>query len=318
MTKIPPINLPDSENPASLISHPYLLLVFAPLFWGANIVAGKLAVGHVDPYLLLVGRWLGATLIVLTIGVPHLRRDWPKIRPALPMLTLYGVLGFATFNILMYNSAYFTAAVNASIEQAAIPVVVLLANFLIFRVRAKALQIAGLVLTIIGVVWVATRGEPLRILALDVNIGDGMVLLACLLYAAYSLMLKYRPDIHWLSFILVTAAAALLASLVFVLLIGGGFENLVQEIPQTTLRGWGCILYVMIFPSIVAQLCYARGVELVGPNRASIFINLLPVFGTILSVIIIGESFEAYHVIASILVIAGIVLAEYAVLRRPR
>jgi len=316
MTKIQPINLPSAENPASLRSHPYLLLVLAPLFWGGNIVAGKLAVDHIDPYLLLVGRWLGATLIVLTIGIPHIRRDWSKIRPALPILSLYGILGFATFNILMYKSAYFTAGVNASIEQAAIPVVVLLANFMVFRVRAKLLQVIGLLLTVAGVIWVATHGEPQRILALDVNIGDGMVLIACILYAAYSLTLKYRPDIHWLSFILVTATAALVTSLVFVLAIGGGFEKLITEIPQTTLLGWGCVLYVMIFPSIVAQLCYARGVELVGPNRASIFINLLPVFGTILSVLILGESFETYHVVASALVVAGIMLAEYAVLRK--
>lgn len=309
----------DSQPPgilAPLMAHPYLLLVLAPLFWGGNIVAGKLAVGQVDPYFLLVGRWTGATAILLTIGIPHLKRDWPKIRPLLPLLALYGILGFATFNILMYNAAYFTAAVNASIEQAAIPVLVLLGNFIIFKIRAQFLQVVGLALTIIGVIWVATHGEPARILALDVNIGDGMVLMACILYAAYSLTLRYRPDIHWLSFILVTAASAFIASLIFQVVVGGGFGKLAAEIPQVTTLGWTCILYVMILPSIIAQICYARGVQLVGANRASIFINLLPVFGTILSVIIIGERFEVYHAVASILVIVGIVLAEYAVHRK--
>ena len=315
MTKSSPATPSAAPGAASPLSQPYLLLVLAPLFWGGNIVAGKLAVGQVDPYLLLVGRWVGATLIVLTVAIPHLKRDWQKIRPALPLLALYGILGFATFNILMYGSAYFTAAVNASIEQAAIPVIVLLGNFLIFRVRAKPLQIVGLTLTIIGVVWVATQGNPLRILALDINIGDGMVLVACFLYAAYSLALRFKPDIHWISFIFVTAASALLASLVFQLAFGGGFGKLAAEIPQTSLLGWGCVGYVMIFPSIIAQLCYAKGVGLVGPNRASIFINLLPVFGTVLSVLIIGEGFETFHIIASLLVVAGIALAEYAARR---
>lgn len=299
-----------------IMAQPYVLLMFAPLFWGGNIVAGKLAVGQIDPYLLLVGRWAGATMLLLIIALPHLRRDWPKVRPALPLLSLYGILGYATFNILMYRSAYFTAAVNASIEQAAIPVMVLIANFLIFKVRVKFLQIVGLLLTIAGVLWVATHGEPARILALDVNIGDGMVLIACVLYAAYSLALRYRPDIHWLTFILVAAAAAFATSLVFQLLLGGGFGKLLAEIPRATPLGWACILYVMTFPSIISQLFYARGVQLVGPNRASIFINLLPVYGTILSVIIVGESFELYHVVASVLVVAGIVLAEYSVHRK--
>lgn len=296
----------------------YLLLILAPLLWGGNIVAGKLAVGQIDPFLLLVCRWTGATAILLVIALPHARRDWPKIRPALPMLALYGVLGFATFNVLMYHSAYHTAAVNASIEQAAIPVLVLLGNFYIFKVRAKSLQVVGLVLTLVGVIWVATHGNPTRILSLSVNIGDTMVLAASLLYAAYSLTLRYNADIHWLSFILVTAGAAFIASIFYQLILGGGPYNLIAEIPRTSTKGWLCVLYVMIFPSIVAQSFYARGVQLVGPNRASIFINLLPVFGTILSVIIIGENFETYHLTASVLIIIGIVLSEYAVRARAK
>mgnify|MGYP000663411307 CR=1 FL=1 len=299
--------------PVGPLSHPYLLLILAPLFWGGNIVAGKMAVGEISPFLLILFRWTGAVLLLTLIALPHVRRDWEKIKPGLPMLALYGVLGFASFNMLMYGAAHYTAAVNASIEQAAIPVFVLIANFLIFRVAARPMQIVGLVLTVIGVMWVATHGELRRLVDLDVNIGDGMVVLACLLYAGYSLTLKYRPDIHWLSFMFVTAASAFVTSMIFQLLIGGGLPQLVADIPDVTAIGWVCVLYVMLFPSIIAQLCYARGVSIVGPNRASIFINLLPVFGTILSVIILREGFELYHLVASVLVIAGIVLAEYAV-----
>lgn len=310
---------PDSgANFLSPFSQPYLLLVLAPMFWGGNIIAGKLAVNQVDPFLLVVARWFGATLLVLTFALPHLKRDWSKIRPpqALGLLFFYGVFGFASFNLLMYSSAYFTAGVNASIEQAAIPVLVLIGNFLVFRVRALLLQVVGVLLTVIGVIWVATHGAPTRIFALEVNIGDGMVLLACFLYATYSLTLRFKPETHWASFILVTSFAALLTSLVFQAAFGGGLAKLMDEIPATTPLGWMCVFYVMIFPSILAQLCYARGVELVGPNRASIFINLLPVFGTILSVIILGEGFESYHFVAAALVVCGIGLSEWAARRR--
>jgi drug/metabolite transporter (DMT)-like permease len=301
-----------------ILAQPYLLLVLAPVFWGGNITAGKLAVGQVDPFVFVIARWAGAMLILVPLSWSHVRTDWPKIKPALPLLIMFGALGFAGFNALMYNAAQFTSAVNASMEQALIPVLVLLGNFLIFAVRPKLLQIAGLILTIIGVVWVATHGDPSRILSLQVNIGDVMVLIACVFYAAYSLALRFKPAIHWLSFLGVTAASALLTSLLIQIVAGGGLADFFALTGDITLKGWLLILYVMSFPSILAQLFYARGVQIVGPNRASIFINLLPVFGTILSVLIIGEKFEAYHAIAAILVVAGITLAEYGARKKLR
>lgn len=300
----------------ALAAQPYLLLVLAPTFWGGNMVTSRLAVGQVDPFVLLLLRWVGAVLLLVPFALPHVRRDWRGIVGAFWWLFLYGALGFAGFNMLIYGAAHFTAGVNISIEQAAIPVMVFAGSFLVFRVRARTLQVFGLVATVAGVVLVATHGDPTRILNLSVNIGDGMVLLACLLYALYSLTLRYRPDIHWLSFMFVTSGAALVASLAFLLAFGGGIDTLVTSVPRTTLIGWGCIAYVMLFPSIVAQLCYARGVEMVGPNRASIFINLLPVFGTVLSVIILGESLQAFHLIAAVLVVIGIALSEYSILSK--
>ncbi|VAW23716.1 Permease of the drug/metabolite transporter (DMT) superfamily [hydrothermal vent metagenome] len=302
---------------ALLFSRPYLLLVLAPMFWGGNIVSGKLAVGNVDPFVLVVGRWAGAILIIVPLAWPHLSRDWKKIRPSLPLLALFGIFGFTGFNVLMYNSSLYTSAINGSIEQALIPVMVLLGNFLIFAVRPKLLQVLGLVLTIVGVILVATHGEPGRILALDVNIGDAMVLLACFFYASYSLALRFRPDVHWLSFLAVTSLFALVAAVLAQGFIGGGMARFFSLLPQITSRGWLIIIYVMSFPSILAQLFYARGVEIVGPNRASIFINLLPVFGTLLSVIIVGESFQLYHAAASVLVILGIILSEYSIRNTP-
>ncbi|MCB1518007.1 MAG: DMT family transporter [Hyphomicrobiaceae bacterium] len=298
-----------------LLDHPYVLLVLAPVFWGGNITAGKLAVGQIAPEMLVLGRWVGASLILLPFAWNAIRRDWPKIMPGLPALFFYGALGFAGFNMAMYTAAAYTAAVNASIEQAAIPVLVLLGNFLIFSVRPRLLQIVGLILTIIGVIWVATHGEPARLLHLDVNFGDALVLLACLFYAAYSLTLRYRPDISWMSFIFITALSALVASLIFTMFSPGGIAATIPKAAEITPLGWACLAYVMVFPSILAQLCYARGLHLVGPNRASIFINLLPLTGTILSVLIIGERLEPFHMVAAILVIAGIVLAEYSVRR---
>lgn len=302
---------------AIFTSQPYLLLTLAPMLWAGNFVIGQLAVGHIDASVLVVGRWAGASAILLTFALPHLKRDWPKIRPRLGMFAVYGALGFTTFNALIYYGSHLTSATNISIEQAGIPIFVMIGNFLVFRVKASWLQVVGLVLTILGVVWVATHGAPQRILFLDLNIGDAMVILAALAYAIYSLVLRYKPDVHWLSFILVAALFALLTALIFQMLFGGGYGKFFAEIPQITTQGWLCVLYVMLFPSIIAQLCFARGVELVGPNRAAIFVNLLPIFGTIMSIVLLGEQFFTYHLIALILVFIGIFLSEYSVRRAP-
>lgn len=299
------------------MSRPYLLLVLAPVFWGGNITAGKLAVGHVDPFMLIIGRWAGALLILVPFAWPHVVREWKHIKPGLPLLAMFGAIGFTGFNILLYNSSLHTSAVNGAMEQASIPVFVLLGNLLIFGVRPRLLQILGLIVTIVGVIWVATAGNPMRILSLDVSIGDTMVLAACVIYASYSLALRFKPKIHWLSFLGVSAFFALIAALLAQIVIGGGVERFFYLLPQITPRGWIIIAYVMFFPSILAQLFYARGLEIVGANRASIFINLLPITGTILSVILVGETFHTYHLVASILVISGIVLAEFGVKKEP-
>lgn len=302
---------------ALFTAQPYLLLTLAPLFWGGNITAGKLAVGQIAPDMLVLGRWTGALLILATFAWRHVKADWPQIRKGFRFLMFYGIVGFAGFNMAMYAAAPFTSAVNASIEQAAIAPFVLIGNLLVFGVRPKFLQIIGLLITILGVVWVATHGDPTRLVELDVGIGDALVLLACLFYAIYSLLLRFRPNVDWISFIFVTASSAWAAAFFFVAAGPGGLATLPDKLAAITPLGWLCLLYVMVFPSILAQLCYAQGVSLVGPNRASIFINLLPVFGTIISVLVLGEAIEFFHLVAGAMVIAGIAIAEYAVRRRP-
>lgn len=293
----------------------YGLLLMAPLFWSGNTIASKLAVGHIDPAVLNFFRWLLAFLLIAPFALKHLRRDWPAVRRSLWLLLAYGFLGMGLFNFLIYSAPHFTTAVNMSIEQAAIPVLVMLGNFVAFRVRSRWPQILGVALTIWGVALVATHGEPARVLSLSVNQGDVLTLTACLLYAAYSLTLRYRPDIHWLSFLATTFAGAALAAVVLHLAFAGGPGP--TALADVGARGWTIVAYTALFPSIVAQLCYAVSVGRVGPNRASLFINLIPVFGTLMSVLLLSEAFQLYHVVASAFVVVGIGLAEYSARTRP-
>ena len=314
MTNVKAAAAPERGILAAFFAHPYVLLSLAPLFWGGNMVAAKLAVGVVAPFVLLTARFVCAFLMVLPFAYSHMRRDWPALRRGAGWLFLYGAIGFAAFNACLYAAANYTTAINSSIEQASIPVFVLIANFLFFGVRGKPLQILGVIVTIIGVMLVATHGDIATIAKFSFNAGDLLVLLACVIYAAYALTLKYRPPVHWLSFLGASIIGAVIGAVFFLFVFGGGPQTL-SALGSTSLLGWAIIVYVAFFPSLLSQLFFAQGLVMIGPNRASLFNNLIPVFGTILSVLILRESLEPYHLIAAVIVVAGIAMAEYAARR---
>ncbi|MBE7184749.1 MAG: DMT family transporter [Methylobacterium mesophilicum] len=285
----------------------YGLLILTTLFWGGNAVAGKYAVGHVSPMLLTTLRWGLAFAILLLFGHRRLRADWPVIRQNLPILVLLGASGFALFNVALYAALNFTSAVNASIEQAGIPMVIFAANYLFFRQRVGLGQIVGFVAAVLGVALTAAHGDFARLLALDVNFGDALMIVAVLVYSAYTVLLRFRPAIHWLSLIIVLTGAAFAASLPFM---AGEWALNQSQAPDAT--GWALVAYICIFPSIIAQLFYIRGVELIGANRAGLFINLVPIFGTLLAIVLLGEAFYPYHAAALLLVLGGIAVAEWS------
>lgn len=317
MTKTPLPTANPGASAAAFLNQPYLLLLLSALFWGGNIIAGKFAIGELDPFALSAMRWIVAFLVILPFAWPSIRREWPEIRRGMGWLAFYGALGFTSFNALLYGAATFTSAVNIAMIQAAIPVLVMLGNFLIFRVRANVLHILGVVLTVYGVIHVTTHGAPLRLIGLDVNIGDAMMLLASLLYALHSLLLRYKPRIGWMSFIAGTSFFAMVAAILYQIGFGSGLAGMAEDVVAMSWRGWAVVLYVALLPSIVAQMTYARGVELIGPNRGSLFINLIPVFGAVLAVIMLGETLDMFHLVAALFIMGGIATAEYAARRRP-
>jgi drug/metabolite transporter (DMT)-like permease len=299
----------------ALMSRPYVLLILCNLFWGGNVVAGKAAVGNIDPYALMVLRWAGAALLVLPFAIEPIRRDWPTIRAKWWLYLFYGAVGYATFNALCYVAAYYTTGFNIGLDQVTINIFVMLLSFILFRTRVRPLQLVGVAITIAGVALTASHGDLSRILALDINFGDLLVIIASLAYAVYSITLRWRPQTDWRSFLLATFIGATLASLVFAATTGGGLAYVASTVGAITPLGWIIAAYTMVLPSIISQMFYVRGVELIGANRASLFINLIPLFGAAGSVLILGERLEAFHFIAGALVIAGIVLAEWTARR---
>ena len=290
---------------SALTSNAYLLLILAPLLWGGNAVAGRLAASHWEPFTLTSIRWGIATLILLPFAWRPLIADWPVLKRYWPVLFALGAFGMSLFNLFMYLALKHTSAINASIEQASMPIVIMLLNFVFLSQRVSALQMVGVAVTLIGVLVTATAGEPLSFFRNGLNRGDAIMLLACLFYAVYTFGLRWRPKVHWMSFMWVISVSAFTMTIPF-----ASWELSQAPFEMPAIQGWLIVVYVVIFPTVISQLAYARGVELIGSNRAGLFVNLVPIFGSLLAVLIVGERFQWFHGAGLVLVLGGIALAE--------
>ncbi len=281
------------------------MLIVTTWCWGLNAIFGRLAVDQIAPMQLVMFRWLGVVLLMLLFSRNNLLRDWPVLRRHLPFLFLMGALGFTTFNALFYVASHYTTAINIGILQGSIPVFVLLGSLLLLRHRIGLIQAIGVGLTLGGVVIIASGGKPKELLDLEVNRGDALMLLACFFYAAYSVGLSRRPNVSALGLFTVMAIAAWLVSLPLI-----AVETWQQGWQAPTQTGWIIALLVTLLPSLLAQVFFINGVALIGPGRAGVFVNLVPVFASLMAVLFLRERFEVYHALALVLVLGGIGLSE--------
>ena len=283
----------------------YMLLTLTTTCWAMNAVLGRLAVGEVSPMTLVCLRWLLVVVILSMISYRHLRRDWPVLKHYVFYFMVMGAFGFTGFNMLFYLAAHSTTAVNIGILQGSIPVFVLIGAFLVFRNKVTLLQSVGVILTIVGVTIVASGGSFARLASLEINLGDALMLLACVLYSGYTVALRTRPEVSALSFISMMACAAFLTSIPFVFIEAG-----LGHFQAPTFDGWIIIAIVALFPSSIAQISFIVGVGILGPGRASVFVNLVPVFASIFAVTVLDEPFEVFLGAALALVLFGIWLSE--------
>ena len=288
-----------------IFNNPYILLLICTACWGGNAVAARFAVGEVSPLLLTFLRWVGVSIIICIIAYPTIVRNASQLKARWVYLFCMGALGFTGFNVLFYLSAYYTTAINIGICQRALPVFGLLGTFLLYRAPISLVQLGGIILTIIGVIIVAIRGDINQLRTFTFNIGDLLILLACLIYSIYTIFLRQKPDVPGVAMFGVISVAAMLASFPFAV-----FELVAGSLIWPSDKGALVILFVIIFPSFMSQLFFIKGVQLIGASRAGVFINMVPIFASVFSVILIGETFESYHMIGLILVLTGIAIAE--------
>jgi drug/metabolite transporter (DMT)-like permease len=293
-----------SRTGARLFHEAYLLLSLTSLFWSGNVVLGRFVAAYIPPIMLSVIRWSGAFVILLPFAARHLARDWPLIRQHFGLLTLLALTGFSAYNTMAYYGLHFTTAINGLLLQSVAPLFVAVWSFVLFRDRLSLRQGAGILLSLAGVIVIVCHGTLEVLLAIAFNRGDLWFVVALLVYAFYAAMLRVRPPIHPLSFLAVGmggGAALLLPAMA--LEIAAGQSMVFDTVTALSL------IYVCIFPSLLGYLFLNRGIELIGANRAAPFIHLVPVFGSVLAIALLGERLQFFHAVGYLLVLAGITLA---------
>lgn len=301
-----PVTTPEQRpiRPPARFFDARLLILVPALMWAGNAIVARATTGEVPPIGLAFWRWTIAALVILPFAWPHLRSDAAEIRKHSVIMVVLSALGIAYFNAALYLSAATTTALNILMLQTAMPVLIVLAMFVIFRVTVTPLQGVGILLSLAGALTLVMHGDISVLTSLAFNVGDLWMLSATLGYAIYTALLRLRPDVHGLSFLFATCAIG--AGLLLPLYLVETFT--VQPVPLS-LNAVLAIGYVAIFASAVGYFAYNRSVELLGASTAGLTSYLVPVYGTILAILLLGERPEPYHLVGIVLIAAGIVLA---------
>ncbi|HEY8580943.1 MAG TPA: DMT family transporter [Beijerinckiaceae bacterium] len=292
---------PQTSLTTRLFGNPWLLLALAGLFWSGNHIAGRAGAGHVPPITLASFRWLlGAAL--MWPFVSHLvRRDWPTIRAGWKSILLLSFFGGAVFSGMQYVALQYTSALNASIFNSFAPAIIAGAGAVMFGDRLGLKNIAGILVSFVGVLVIVSRGsfEVLRSIAF--NYGDLLLLLNMAVWAIYSACLRMRPAIHPLSF---TFLLALIAGLSLTPL--WVWEHVNGFPLQATWRTAAVVGFVTIFPGILAYICWNKGIEAVGSARGGVFLHLIPFYGAVLATTLLGEQLATFHIVGCALILSGV------------
>lgn len=290
---------------ARLATHPYLLLTLVMLFWGGNAVVGRAAVGEVPPIALAFWRWFGAGLVLLPFAWRHLKADWPVLRRGWRMMLVLGIGGVGINNTLQYLALQWTTAINAGLVNATLPVFVMLTAVAVLGERPRKVVVAGMLLSLAGVVAIIGRGDPAVLLALDFNRGDLIMLVGMVVWAIYTVLLRWQPKpVHPLGFLTASVLIGTLSILPLYLaeLASGRHIN---PSPASVF----CIGYAAVFPSTLAYLFYLRGVRELGPTAAGHFNYLIPVFSSTLAMLFLGERLHWFHAAGAAAIFLGIWIA---------
>jgi len=283
----------------------FSLLALANLLWAGNWVIGRALRDAFEPVALNFWRWLIAALVLAPFALPELARARATLRRHAGLLGLLALAGVAVFQTLVYLGLKTTTAINAVLLNSSAPLFMLLCSWMLERETATRRQLAGMLVSLVGILLIVSHGAPGKLLQLEFHAGDAWIVLAMPVWGLYSVLLKRRPpELNGVSllFVISVAGLALLAP-------AFALEALHAPPRWPSAREAAGVLYIGLAASVAAFICWNRGVAIVGANAAGFTLHLLPAFGTALAMLLLGEAFHAYHAAGFATILAGIVLA---------
>jgi drug/metabolite transporter (DMT)-like permease len=291
-----------------LLASPYLLLTLTPLFWSCNWIIGRALHDDMPPMALTFFRWLLASLVLAPFVVSKLARDWPTIRAHWRTMALLGTVGIALHNAIAYIGLNYTTATNGVVLNSFIPVMIIAMAWAFFGERLTRVQLLGVAVSLVGVLAILSGGSLATLARFRLNAGDLCVILAMAMWSLYTVLLRRRPlGLDRLSFLFVLAIVGVV--IMFPLWLG---ESLLIRSPVWSARSFAALIGVAIFSSVLAYVFWNRGVELLGPAVAGLFVHLMPVFGALLAWLFLGERLEPYHLAGMALILTGIAVTSRA------
>ncbi|RUL46509.1 MULTISPECIES: DMT family transporter [Lysinibacillus] len=286
---------------------PYALLVLATLLWGGNFVIGRAVTGDIPPFTLAFLRWCLAFFVFFPIAFKYVKRDWLKLKEHWKIVLVLAFTGVAAFNTLVYIGVYSTTSINASLMNSTTPIFIYILSFIFLKEHLSKNQMIGTAISLIGVIFILTGGSLETLMHFSFNKGDLIVLVAVFCWSIYSLLIKqYATRLPGFSTFLVSIAMGAIILAPFTV-----YELATLDSPIVwSTKTISAIVYVGVLASIVAFLSWNTGVVKMGANRASIFLNLIPVFATIFATIFIGEQLQLAQVVGGLAVIGGVILTN--------
>ena len=286
----------------------FLLLALASLLWPGNWITGRALRDAFDPVSLNFWRWTVAALVLAPFALPEIARKRALIGRHAGILLLLAFTGVALFQSLVYLGLRTTTAINAVLLNSSAPLFMLLCSWFLERERSSPRQVAGILISLAGILVILSRGDPGILLQLEFHAGDAWILVAMPVWGTYSVLLKRRPlELGAVTFLFVIAAAGVLMLAPFYALLAA--RSVLAWPTPVEVAG---VLYIGLAASVIAFICWNRGVAIVGANTAGFTLHLLPAFGTVLAILFLGEAFGVYHAVGIATILAGVMLASYS------
>ena len=285
----------------------YIFLILATLFWSGNFIVGKFAtLFEIPPLTLNFYRWVMVWIILIPFTFKEILHKKNYIKENWLLISFMGIITISTFNSVVYFALNYTQVINAVLMLAGIPAVVMILSSIMNIERSNMFQLVGLILSIIGVATIISNADIQKIFSLNFNKGDLWMLVCVMSWSLYSTLLKKKKfQLSQFTFIQLMVTVGLIFLIPQYL-----YEQKIGlEVPINKFSV-AILFYVVIFPAIAAYYCWQKAIELIGPNRSAIFVQLMPLFSALMAILIFKEKFQLYHFIGGTFIVSGIYLSN--------